>query len=215
VLELATALHDKRVTGPRIAAISNAGYETVGMADNVTGPRHHIEIARLSDDSQRKLAETLAGFKLDKLVNARNPLDLTPMASDEAYEQCVRVMLESPEVDAVVASLVPLTPAMLTTPDEISKPGSLVERLPKLFAEANKPVIVSIDAGAHYDPLVSALREAGVPVFRSADEAVRSLGRYLCQRSPIGVTQVAEADEATRLASPTEAATRDVQPITN
>jgi acyl-CoA synthetase (NDP forming) len=94
-------------------------------------------------------------------------------------------VLESPDVDAVVASLVPLTPAMLTTPDEIGKSGSLVERLPRLFAATDKPLVVSVDCGERYDAFARAIRAAGVPVFRSADEAVRSLGRYLCRRSPV------------------------------
>lgn len=179
---LATALHAKRVGGLRLGAISNAGYETVGMADTTIGEGYHVEMATLSDASRQRLAEVLAAHKLDKLVNARNPLDLTPMASDQAYEDCVRVMLESPDVDAIVASLVPLTPAMLTTPDEIAEAGSLVQRLPKLLAQADKPVIVSIDSGGLYEPMVKALRAAGVPVFRSCDQAVHALGRYLWRR---------------------------------
>lgn len=192
VLELATALHQKEVAGRRIAAISNAGYETVGMADNTVGPRHQIEMAALSAATKETLGATLARFKLDKLVNARNPLDLTPMASDEAYAECVRVMLECDEVDAVIASLVPLTPAMLTTPDELAKSGSLAERLPKLFAAARKPVIVSLDAGSLYDGVASAIRAAGVPVFRSADQAVRALGRYVCHRCPVVASREVE-----------------------
>jgi indolepyruvate ferredoxin oxidoreductase beta subunit len=185
VLEVATALHSKTVAGRRIGAISNAGFETVGMADNISGLRYQVEMAVLSPQSQKRLGETLAKFKLDKLVNARNPLDVTPMANDEAYEQCVRVMLDSPEVDAVVASLVPLTPAMLTTADEVAQPGSLTERLPQLFAGASKPVVVSVDSGELFDPFVKAIRVAGVPVFRSCDQAVRSLARYLCYRAPL------------------------------
>ena len=203
VLELATTLHDKRVAGRRIAVISNAGYETVGMADNVQGTRYQVEMVRLADSSQQRLSETLTKFRLDKLVNARNPLDLTPMASDEVYEQCVRVLLESPEVDAIVASLIPLTPAMLTTPEEIERPGSLVERLPKLLAKADKPVIISVDCGPRYDPFVRALRAAGVPVFRSCDQAMRSLGRYLCHRSPVVEAREMAKSEDTGLAGAT------------
>jgi len=184
VLEVATALHDKQVGGRRVGTISNAGYETVGMADNITGLRYQVEMATLSAETQKKLSETLAKFKLDKLVNARNPLDVTPMATDEAYEHCVRAMLEAPEVDGVVASLVPLTAMMLTAADEITKPGSLAERLPRLFAGASKPVVVSIDSGELFDPFVKAIRAAGVPVFRSCDQALRSLARYLCYRAP-------------------------------
>ena len=71
VLEVATALHDKQVGGRRVGAISNAGYETVGMADNITGMRYQVEMATLSAETQKKLSETLAKFKLDKLVNAQ------------------------------------------------------------------------------------------------------------------------------------------------
>ena len=182
LVDLATALHAKPVSGLRLGAISNAGFETVGMADNVVGAGYQMEMATLGEATRRQLADVLARFKLDALVNLRNPLDLTPMATDEAYEECVRRLLDSPDVDAVVAALVPLTPAMLTTPEEIDKPGSLAERLPKLFAAADKPVVVSIDSGPRYDALVRRLRAAGVPVFRSADQAVRALGRYLCRR---------------------------------
>ncbi|GAG52715.1 unnamed protein product [marine sediment metagenome] len=105
------------------------------------------------------------------------------MATDEAYEDLVRTMLSLEEIDAVVASFVPLSPMMLTTPDEIDKPGSLVERLPKVFADTDKPVICVIDSGSLFDPLARAIREAGVPVFRSCDQATRSLGRYLCYRA--------------------------------
>lgn len=198
VLEIATALHGKRVGGRRIAAVSNAGYETVGMADNISGARYQVEIPVLSAESKRRLADVLAQYRLDKLVNARNPLDLTPMASDEAYEQCLRVMLDSPEVDAVLASFVPLSPAMLTTPEEIENPGSLAERLPKLYAEADKPVVVSVDSGPRYDALAGAIRSAGVPVFRSCDQAIRSLGRYLCYRSPVVDLRESEENDSNR-----------------
>lgn len=189
LLELATALHDKPVRGRRLGAISNAGYETVGMADALRGTRYEITMPPLTGGTKAKLVEALARHRLDKLVNARNPLDLTPMATDQAHEDCIRVLLEANEVDAVIASFVPLSPAMLTTPEEIEQPGSMGERLPKLLAEANKPLIAVIDSGAQYDLLVRMIRAGGVPVFRSCDQATRSLGRYLCHRVEEGVNE--------------------------
>jgi len=196
LVDLATALHSKPVHGLRLGAMSNAGFETVGMADCTIGADYHVEMAMLPDACKQQLGKVLAAHKLDKLVNARNPLDLTPMATDEAYEDAARVILESPEVDALVLSFVPLTPAMLTTPDEIGKPGSLVARLPKLFAAATKPIVVNIDSGPLYEAMVRALRAAGVPVFRSADQAVRALGRYMCQRVRIQQGRIATMDAA-------------------
>ncbi len=191
MVDLATSLHAKPVRGMRLGATSNAGFETVGMADATLGRDYTLSMAKLSEASKQKVGEALTKHKLSQLVNARNPLDLTPMGSDEAYTECVQVLLDSPEVDAVVVALIPLTPAMLTTPDEIGQPGSLAERLPKLFAAADKPVIASIDSGPLYDPLVRSLRAAGVPVFRSADDAVRVLGRYLSYRLRGQATAVA------------------------
>ncbi len=188
-VDLATALAGQGSMGlrpvPTLGALSNAGFETVGMADAVLGPDYQLEMAVLSSESRQRLRDVLAAHKLDKLVNARNPLDLTPMAGDQAYEECVRVLLDSPETDAVIASLVPLTPAMLTTPDELTQPGSLAERLPRLFKASRKPLVVNVDSGSLYDPFVKALRAAGVPVFRSSDQAVRTLGRYLCHAARV------------------------------
>lgn len=182
LMELCAGLHDKDVRGVRIGAVSNAGFETVGMADAIRGQRYRVEMASLSDRSQARLAEALAGHGLGGLINARNPLDLTPMAPEGAYEDAVRVLLEADAVDAVVVGIVPLTSALKTTAGEIEDPGSLVHRLPALFRNTRKPMIAVVDSGPLYDPLVRGLRAGGLPVFRSADQAIRSLGRYLCHR---------------------------------
>jgi len=183
MLELCTALHDKPVRGVRIGAVSNAGFECVGIADAIRGQRYRVQMAELSEASRAALGEVMARGGLSRLVNARNPLDLTPMAGEDAYEGAIRVMLDSDAVDAVVVGIVPLTAALLTAPEELSDSRSLAVRLPRLFAEAGKPLIAVVDSGARYDPLVRALREGGVPVFPSADQAVRSLGRFLCYRT--------------------------------
>jgi indolepyruvate ferredoxin oxidoreductase beta subunit len=183
LLDIATSMHDKQVGGRRIAAMSNAGFETVGMADTLRGERYQIELPAFDDATTNALRATLAKFRLDGLVNARNPLDLTPMASDEAYEGCIRTVLAAENIDAVVVGAVPLSPQMLTTADEIGKPGSLIERIPAVLRDTDKPVVVVVDSGRPYDSYVEALQAAGVVVFRSSGQAVRTLGRYLCHRT--------------------------------
>jgi acyl-CoA synthetase (NDP forming) len=183
LLELATDLHTKQVSGTRIGAISNAGYEAVGMADTVRGARYQVEMPALDHETRLRLQKVLEAHKLDRLVDAKNPLDLTPMASDAAYEDALRVFCEAAEVDAVIVGCVPMTPSLLTTPDELTKPGSLAERLPRLYSEVSKPLIFVLDCAGPYDELARAVRAAGVPVLRSADQAVRSVGRYLNHRN--------------------------------
>jgi acyl-CoA synthetase (NDP forming) len=182
LLELAVAFHEKDVAGIRVAAVSNAGFETVGMADAIQGQRYRVEMAHLSETDRFLLQSVLSEHGLGGLVNARNPLDLTPMAQEDVYEGAVRVMLESPDVDAVVVGIIPLTSTLKTIPSEIADPASLAVRLPRLFATSRKPLLAVIDSGPLYDPLAYALRNRGVPVFRSADQAIRSLGRYVCHR---------------------------------
>jgi acyl-CoA synthetase (NDP forming) len=183
MLELCTALHNKSARGVRVGVVSNAGFEAVGMADAIKGQRYKVEMAELSEESAGRLAAVLEENGLGRLANPRNPLDITPMASEEVYEGAIRVLLDSDEVDAVVVGVVPLTAALKTTGEEIESPGSLAERLPRLFAESDKPLIAVVDSGPRYDPLVRALRLGGVPIFPSADQAIRSLGRYLCYRA--------------------------------
>jgi indolepyruvate ferredoxin oxidoreductase beta subunit len=183
LVELCTGLHDKPVRGVRVGVVSNAGFETVGMADAIQGQRYRVEMASLSRATEAQLAVVVNEHGLGRLANPRNPLDITPMADEQVYEDAVGVLLESEEVDAVVVGIVPLTAALKTAPEEIGEEGSLARRLPELFAKARKPMVVVVDSGSLYDPLVRALRLGGIPVFPSADQAIRSLGRYLCYRA--------------------------------
>ncbi len=183
LMELGTALHAKQVRGRRIGVISNAGFETVGMADAILGTRYQLDIPALSEMTSQSIRNALKKQRLDGLVNVRNPLDLTPMAGEEVYEGCLRAMLADDRLDAVIVSVVPLTPQLLTTTEELKKPDSLTKRLPAVFRDSAKPIIAVVDAGAPYESMVRALREGGIPTFRSADQAVRSVGRYLCHRS--------------------------------
>ena len=80
---------------------------------------------------------------------------------------------------------VPLTPALQTLPpgadhrESIYDAGSIAQRLPLAAAESDKPVVAVIDAGSLFDPLADELRARGLPVFRSADRAVRSLCKWV------------------------------------
>lgn len=198
LMELATDLHHKRVGGKRIGAISNAGYESVGMADAISGVRYNLEMPALSTVSHAKMADALASHGIGHLVDAKNPLDLTPMASDAAYEACIRVMLDAEEIDAVVVGCVPMTPALHSTPAELGRSDSLAKKIPRLFAEAGKPLVCVIDCAEPYDLLARTIRAAGVPMFRSADQAIRSVGRYLSHRNERRLRSASNANECDR-----------------
>jgi acyl-CoA synthetase (NDP forming) len=182
--KISSLMGDRPWAGRRLGALSNAGFEAVGIADNLHGESWNLELAPLSPETRRRLAEALARGHLDTLVDVRNPLDLTPMAGDQPHEEAVRAFLEAAEVDLVLCATVPLTPAMATLGEEASEdasirsPGSLVHRLARLLPEVKKPLVASLDSGSLYDPMCRALEEIGIPTFRSADVAVRTMGLF-------------------------------------
>jgi len=185
LFRLASSLHHKTVSGNRLAAVSNAGYEAVGIADNLLGVGYELELASFSRETRTALSRLLSAEKLDSLVDVKNPMDVTPMGTDAVYESVIAAMFDDPGIDAVVAAVVPMTPFMQTLPGGIIPDESLeaedgiVKRLHRLCAQSAKPLVLVVDSGPKYDPLADAFQQGGLPVFRSADQAVWILGRYI------------------------------------
>jgi acyl-CoA synthetase (NDP forming) len=185
LLRVCLALRGKTARDNRLAAVSNAGYESVGMADSIRRDEAELRLAAFSGPTQEAMGAILAEHGLARLVDVKNPLDSTPMASDAAYAALVEAALEDGGVDVVVAGAVPLTPAMQTLPrgeghsESILDPDSIAQRLPRIAAASDKPLVAVIDSGTLFDPLADALQTGGLPVFRSADRAVRALCRWV------------------------------------
>ncbi len=185
LLRVSLTLRGKVTRGNRLAAVSNAGYESVGMADSIRLSNAELTLPAFSPATVTALAAALEANRLHGLVDVKNPFDVTPMASDNVYASLIETILGDEAVDAVVAGVVPLTPAMQTlAPGEghresILDPGSIAQRLPEVAASSDKPVLAVVDSGVLFDPLADALGSGGLPVFRSADRAVRALCRWV------------------------------------
>ncbi|MFZ2053125.1 MAG: acetate--CoA ligase family protein [Candidatus Aminicenantales bacterium] len=176
------ALAGKPALGRRVGLLSNAGFECVILADSLKNG-FELELATLSERARARIGEILKPLGIDRLQDIRNPLDLTPVADDVAFAGCVKALLEDPGVDCAVVSPVPMTAALQTlAPSEahnenIFSPQSIGRLLVEVFRRTKKPVVVNIDAGELYDPLANMLEEAGLPVFRRSDEALRFLAK--------------------------------------
>jgi acyl-CoA synthetase (NDP forming) len=187
---MALVLKDKKITGTRFAGISNAGYETVGMADNIEGD-FPLTMAEYTNETTQTIQQVLNDTRLNTLVDVRNPMDLTPMGNDEAHEGVIRAQLGDPSVDCYLAATVPLSPAQQTLPagvfgkEDITHDLSYPNRLIRLFRETDKPFIVCIDSGELYDPMVKMMESAGLVVFRTADMAIKLFAKYIHSRCPM------------------------------
>jgi acyl-CoA synthetase (NDP forming) len=185
------ALEGKQVRGNRVGLLSNAGFESVIMSDSL-GDGERLELAEFTAATKAKLGRVLAPLGIDRLQDIKNPLDVTPVADDDAFAACARAILEDPGVDCAVISAVPMTPAMQTLApadgheENIFDPGSVSSRLIELFRTTAKPFVVNVDGGFEYDPLVAHLEDGGLPVFRRCDEAVAFLRRFVASRLRAG-----------------------------
>ena len=184
-LRLTLPLRGKRARGNRLAAVSNAGYESVGMADSIRSHGTELLLPAFGARTEEAIAKILFDNRLDRLVDVKNPFDITPMAGDTAYADMMAEILADPGIDAAVVGIVPLTPALQTLPrgeghqESIEDPGSIAKLLPRIAAASDKPLVAVVDAGNRFDPFAQMLKSGGLPVFRSADRAVRALCKWI------------------------------------
>jgi acyl-CoA synthetase (NDP forming) len=161
-----------------VAIMTNAGFESVASADLLSGPFHG---SRLTEPETAALTAALEKHGLKGLVSPRLPLDLTPMADEAAYLDAARLLLDT-EADVVVVGLVPLTKRLDTSDPAVYSPFATA--LAALAQATGKWVGVAVEGGALYDAYRQALREAGLPVFLTMEEALEGL-RLIASEVPI------------------------------
>ncbi|OGD19980.1 MAG: hypothetical protein A2W03_16035 [Candidatus Aminicenantes bacterium RBG_16_63_16] len=183
-LRVLPRLAGKTFAGRRAALVSNAGFECVIMADGLKRG-DGLELARLSPPTVSGIAGLFKPLGIDRLQDVRNPLDLTPVADDATFAGAIDLVLADRGVDCAVVSPVPMTAALQTLApapehgEDIRSPESVGQRLVAILGRSAKPAVVNIDAGPPYDPLERLLEEAGLPVFRRSDDALRFLGKLV------------------------------------
>jgi 3-hydroxypropionyl-CoA synthetase (ADP-forming) len=172
-------LHDFEVHGNRVAIITNAGYEKTYAADNIGD----LMIATLDSKTKQTLQKILPPF-----VNADSLLDLTAMASDELFEQCIEIFLRSKTVDALFISIVPQAQVIHTTDEEIDRyKMNIAARIITIVHKYKKPTVVSINvvsgADAVYNRLGQILDMGRVPTFLTAERAMICLNEFIKYRT--------------------------------
>ncbi len=182
---LADAFGGMRIRGMRLGAVSGAGFEAVGMADNLQSDECGMTLGALSPETRAAMQALIEAKKLDSLVSVANPLDINPAADDETHARMAELMLADDAVDAVVVGLDPLSPvthSLADSDDEqfrMDAPDGILARLERLRRTAEKPLVAVVDGGAQFEPLRRALRERDIPTFPVCDRAVSALSLYM------------------------------------
>lgn len=184
LVSLFTLLRRKRADGPRLGAVSNAGFECVAIADSLGG----LDLADFDAPLTAGLQQVLRASRIDAVVDVHNPLDLTPMAAEPAYEASVRAVMESDGIDVGIVGCVPLTPALDTLPagpghdGDLTRPDAYGRCLGRLHETIDKAFVAVVEGGSLYDPLASLIERQGIPTFRTADTALRLLNLFVAAR---------------------------------
>ncbi|MGD9685503.1 MAG: acetate--CoA ligase family protein [Desulfobacter sp.] len=182
---LAETLNTKIIHGNRLAAVSGAGFEAVGMADSIQSDDFTMEFARFGNKTVTDVRSVLAAKGLDRLVTISNPLDISPAADDQVHGDIAEILCRDPGVDAVILSVDPMSPAMQTLdtdPEDrfcMHHKGAILHRLTHLNNTSKTPIVAVVDGGRLYDPLRDALIAGCIPVFKVCDGAVAALSLYI------------------------------------
>ncbi len=113
--------------------------------------------------------------ELDKFYNhmpdfgsAKNPVDLTGMATSEEYEGSVRAALNNDEYDSIV---------VLYCKTAQSDPRNIANTIADVYEEedADKPITVSMVGGPDVAEAIEILKERNIPAYEEPEDAVDAL----------------------------------------
>jgi acyl-CoA synthetase (NDP forming) len=157
--------------GCRVAGVVNAGLEATMGADIL----NQLQPAAFAPET----VETLKILNVHGLVNVETPfLDLTPMTDDPLYARFIEAVLADPNVDCLFVGIVPHVDTLKTVEENYLDADAIGPLLVSAFRKTRKPVVVSVNAGRHYQALVRYLEENGLPVFSDIRSAIRSLDAF-------------------------------------
>ncbi len=175
-------LRDKPPVGRRVSIISNAGFECTVAADQLCD----LKLASFTDETRQRMESVMPS----EIVAVRNPIDSTPGMPTEKFLTLVQAAADDENTDCVIASPLPCTPFLNTLPaseehdEDITREDSIPSGLIRIAHSTNKPMIICVDSGRLYDPMVRQMEMAGLPVFRRIDRATRALSVYVNYRKP-------------------------------
>ncbi len=147
--------HMPPLQGKRIAVFTNSGAFGGITADLLVDAG--LEMARLSPETQRRLAKT------GQIFNTANPIDLGPALSMQTFLEIFDILLSSEEVDGL------LPVPSLWHPMVID---AILELVKKCHAYGKPAAVYTPNAP---DRTIAYRKQYQVPLFESPEEAVRAL----------------------------------------
>ncbi|WAX57636.1 GNAT family N-acetyltransferase [Jatrophihabitans cynanchi] len=159
LLDAARVLGSQPVpSGTRVAIVGNSGGPQILAADAAAGAG--LDVVTLSDETIARLLEVAP-----RAASHHNPVDLSAAADAGQVGRAVQVLLEAPEVDAVLT---------VFTETAVGDPVAVLARIAQVALGSTKPVVATQVGGAVG---VTPARDdsAPVPVFAFPEPAARAI----------------------------------------
>ena len=149
--------------GRRVAIVGNAGGPAILAADAAAA--HGLLVPELSPETRARLASFLPAA-----AATGNPVDIVASGSPTALEEALRVVLEDPDIDAVLAIYVPPLP---------DRDRSMLDAIARAAASRpDKTMLATVLAGNE----TVQLDGHTVPTYRFPESAIRALA-HMASRS--------------------------------
>ena len=143
--------------GANLNIVTNAGGPAVLATDALISEGG--KLPKLSDE----LLEELNSF-LPPAWSHNNPIDVLGDTKPETYGKVIKLALQDPHSDAVLAIL---------APQDMTDPLKAAQELIEAVKDEEKPILTSWMGGKSVDPGIAALQDARIPNFRFPDNAVQ------------------------------------------
>lgn len=165
-------LSTKKVTGRRVAGVVNAGLDATMGADTLL----YLEQAVFDENT----AAEIQRLNTHGLVDTHTSfLDVTPMTNDRLFARFVDAVIHDDNVDCLFIAIVPHIENLKTMEEDYLDPDAIVVLLTEIAQKTDKPIVVSVNSGNHFQHLVAYLEEHGIPVYANIPAAIRSLDMYV------------------------------------
>jgi acetyltransferase len=145
-----------------ILVITNGG--GVGVLATDAGEKYGVPLKFAPQDVQAELKKHMPDYG-----SAKNPVDMTGMAGNDWYYECVKFGFAHTWTDGLV---VLYCETAITNPVEI---GQAIKRGIDESGVKDRPVVVSMVGGTRCDEAMQWLVENGIPAYPTPDEAMNAM----------------------------------------
>lgn len=168
-------LHNKEVSGNKVAGVVNAGLDATMSADTI----YYLEQTKLAPETVEKISKLNTHGLVD--INT-SFLDVTPMTDDRLFAKFVEAVINDENVDCMFIAIVPHIDNLKTMENDYLDSDAIAVLLTGIAHKTKKPIVISVNAGNHYQHLVAYFEEHGIPVYPNIHAAIKSLDAFVTHR---------------------------------